>query len=169
MCSYQDWRPRALREPVEVPARQHPKRLIQGFDCPRPEISGTRLWGWIRDRYVSPEAFFGECFVANYCPLVFMEESGRNRTPDKLPSQERVALFAACDDALREIVDLLRAEVVIGIGGFAERRAREALADFRGRIGGMLHPSPASPLANRNWAAQADAALKDLGVTITFQ
>ena len=93
-----------------------------------------------------------------------MEESGRNRTPDKLPLNERVALFAACDDALREVVDLLRAEVVIGIGGFAERRAREALADFGGRIGGMLHPSPASPLANRNWAEQADAALGELGV-----
>jgi single-strand selective monofunctional uracil DNA glycosylase len=151
---------------VHKPAHEHPKRLIEGFACPRPEISGTRLWGWVRDRFGTPEAFFRECFVANYCPLVFMEASGRNRTPDKLPAHERVPLFAACDEALRQIVDALEAEVVIGVGGFAERRAREALGDFGGRIGTMLHPSPASPLANRNWAQQADEALRRLDVTV---
>ena len=93
-------------------------------------------------------------------PLVFMEASGRNRTPDKLPAHEREPLFDACDEALRAIADQLRPEIVIGIGAFAERRAREALADSGARISGMLHPSPASPLANRDWAGQADAALQ---------
>lgn len=155
-----------IEEPVRPPSSQHPKRPITGFDCPRPEISGTRLWGWIRDRFGSPDAFFRDAFVANYCPLVFMEESGRNRTPDKLPAEQRLRLFACCDDALREIVVLLEPEVVIGIGGFAEGRAREALQNCDVTIGGMLHPSPASPLANRNWAEQADAALLRLGIAI---
>ena len=149
-----------IRGSVGRPDRPHPKRLVEGFDCPRCEISGTRLWGWIRDRFGTPEAFFRDHFVANYCPLVFMEASGRNRTPDKLPAGERLPLFAACDDALREVVGVLRPEVVIGIGAFAERRAREALAAAATvRVCGMLHPSPASPLANRNWAEQADVAL----------
>jgi single-strand selective monofunctional uracil DNA glycosylase len=148
---------------VDKPRREHPKRPVDGFDCPRCEVSGTRLWGWIRNRFGTAEAFFRDHFVANYCPLVFMEASGRNRTPDKLPTAERVALFAACDEALRQTVDILRPELVIGVGGFAERRAREALPGFGGRIGVMLHPSPASPLANRNWDAQADKTLNELG------
>jgi single-strand selective monofunctional uracil DNA glycosylase len=152
-----------IRAPVGKPTLEHPRRLIQGFDCPRCEISGTRLWGWVRDRFGTPDAFFRDFFVANYCPLVFMEATARNRTPDKLPARERDPLFAACDRALRQIVRVLKPEVVVGIGGFAERRAREALAGFEGTIGGMLHPSPASPLANRDWAAQAERDLRRLG------
>jgi single-strand selective monofunctional uracil DNA glycosylase len=155
-----------ITAPVDAPLQQHPKRLIEGFDCPRAEISGTRLWGWIRDRFGSAEAFFRTGFVANYCPLVFMEASGRNRTPDKLPADERRALFAACDDALRETADVLGADVIIGVGAFAERRAREALQQSGSRIGVMLHPSPASPLANRNWPQQADKAFGAMGILI---
>ena len=151
---------------VGKPAREHPARPIEGFGCARAEISGTRLWGWARDRFGTADTFFRDFFVANYCPLVFMEESGRNRTPDKLSPGERALLFAACDEALRRIVSVLEPAVVIGVGGFAERRAREALPAFRGVIGGMLHPSPASPLANRDWPGQADAALRTLGVVL---
>jgi single-strand selective monofunctional uracil DNA glycosylase len=147
---------------VDRPRHEHPKRPVEGFACPRCEISGSRLWGWVRNRFGTADAFFRDHFIANYCPLVFMEASGRNRTPDKLPADERAPLLAACDAALREIVAVMRPEVVIGVGGFAERRAREALAGFGGRIGSMLHPSPASPLANRNWAQQADDALNRL-------
>jgi single-strand selective monofunctional uracil DNA glycosylase len=151
---------------VARPGLEHPKRTIEGFGCPRAEVSGTRLWGWVRDRFGTADAFFADFFVANYCPLVFMEASARNLTPDKLPAGERAPLFAACDDALRQIVSQLRPDVVVGVGSFAERRAREALPRFEGAIGGMLHPSPASPLANRDWARQADAALRRLGVRV---
>lgn len=149
---------------VTKPAREHPRRPVEGFDCPRGEVSGTRLWGWIRDRFGTPDAFFRDFFVANYCPLVFMEASARNRTPDKLPAAERARLLAVCDEALRDTVGLLQPAIVVGVGGFAERRAREALDGFRGTIGGILHPSPASPLANRDWARQAERQLKRLGV-----
>ena len=153
-----------ITAPVDSPAHQHPKRLIEGFECPRAEVSGTRLWGWVRDRFGSADAFFRDCFVANYCPLVFMEETGRNRTPDKLPPNERLPLFAVCDDALRAIVETLGPDIVIGVGGFAERRARDALTGFTGTIGTMLHPSPASPRANRNWPEQADRAMSNVGL-----
>jgi single-strand selective monofunctional uracil DNA glycosylase len=153
--------------PVRKPRLEHPKRLVHGFECPRPEVSGTRLWGWVRDRFGTADLFFRDFFVVNYCPLVFMEETGRNRTPDKLPAGERAALFSACDAALRQIVARLEPRVIVGVGGFAERRIREALPDFDGRIGGMLHPSPASPLANRDWPRQADRALCALGVGLS--
>lgn len=150
---------------VDAPSGAHPKRPVLGFDCPRSEVSGTRVWGWARDRFRTPERFFERFFVANYCPLAFVEESGRNRPPDKLPAAERQALFAACDEALRRVVDALRPSIVIGIGGFAEKRARAAL-DGSCRIGCILHPSPASPAANRGWAQAIEPQLAALGVEL---
>ena len=149
---------------VGKPSREHPKRPIEGFACRRSEVSGARLWGAVRAHYEKPERFFRRAFLANYCPLVFMEASGRNRTPDQLPAGERGPLLAACDAHLRRLVALLRPTHVIGIGRFAEARARAALADGDVRIGAILHPSPASPAANRDWAAQAKRELARLGV-----
>ncbi|HEX6998323.1 MAG TPA: uracil-DNA glycosylase family protein [Gammaproteobacteria bacterium] len=152
--------------PVRKPRDEHPKRPVLGFDCRRAEVSGARLWGWARDRFGTPERFFRRFFVANYCPLAFVEESGRNRTPDKLPAAEQQALFAACDEALRRIVRVLEPRIVVGVGGFAERRARAALAGSGLTIGTILHPSPASPLANRGWADAVDRQLAALGVDV---
>jgi len=148
--------------PVGRPAREHPRRPITGFACTRSEVSGTRFWGWARDRFSTADRFFDRVFVANWCPLVFMGDSGSNRTPDKLPADERIALFRACDDALAKTVETLRPKLVVGIGRFAERRAREAVGSAV-KVGSILHPSPASPAANRDWAAVADAQLRDLG------
>jgi len=147
---------------VGRPAREHPRRAVTGFDCTRSEVSGTRFWGWARDRFGSAERFFEKVFVANWCPLVFMEDSGRNCPPDKLPAAERAELFRACDDALSRVVEVLRPRLVVGIGRFAEQRARTALGS-EVSIGGILHPSPASPAANRDWAGHVDAQLRTLG------
>ncbi|HOF89337.1 MAG TPA: single-stranded DNA-binding protein, partial [Armatimonadota bacterium] len=117
-----------------------------------------------RDRWGTPEAFFARCFVANYCPLVFMEESGKNRTPDKLPAAETAALYAACDRALRAIVAIMRPRVAIGIGGFAEARLLAALAGLAIPIDRLLHPSPANPQANAGWGDFADAKFAELGL-----
>ncbi len=155
-----DWM--GIHEPVDAPAEEHPKRPIEGFACPRSEVSGRRLWGLMQDRFGSPEAFFRDHFVANYCPLVFMEESGRNRTPDKLPKGERDALFALCDAHLVETVRLLEPEILIGVGKFAEARLRHV--DSAPRILSILHPSPASPAANRDWAGPVTQALEEAGV-----
>jgi len=158
-----DWL--GIEEPLAgKPPIEHPKRPIQGFDCPRSEVSGARLWGWAKARYGSPERFFERFFVVNYCPLVFLEASGRNRTPDKLSKAEREALFAVCDRALLQVVETLRPSWVIGVGRFAEVRARSALGKSDIEVGRILHPSPASPLANRGWAEAAESELTDLGI-----
>lgn len=154
-----DWM--GIRGQVEQPAKPHPKRPVQGFDCPRSEVSGARLWGWAKARFGTPESFFERFFVVNFCPLVFMEESARNRTPDKLPADERAPLFERCRKALADSFELLAPSLVIGIGTFAEARAKEAT---EGPVGRILHPSPASPIANRGWASQAEAQLEALGV-----
>lgn len=157
-----DWL--GLAGPVHKPQHEHPARPVTGFDCKRSEVSGARLWGWAREYFGTPEKFFASFFVINYCPLVFMEESGKNRTPDKLPAKEQAPLFAACDDALRAAVELLGAKMVIGVGAFAEDQAASAFADNSTiKIGRILHPSPASPLANKGWAELAMKDLRALG------
>ena len=157
-----DWM--GLEGRVGRPAREHPKRPVLGFDVEREEVSGSRFWGWARDRFDTAERFFKHHYVANYCPLVFMEESGRNRTPDKLPVSERKRLFGLCDHALQKAVRVLQPRLIIGIGKFAEERARSAVVKPGVRIGRILHPSPASPVANSGWAQQAETQLKALGV-----
>jgi single-strand selective monofunctional uracil DNA glycosylase len=165
IASVRDWL--GIEERIDRPANEHPKRRVDGFACTRSEVSGARLWGAIADHWKTPEAFFRQHFIANYCPLVFMEESGRNRTPDKLTPDERDPLYKACDDHLRRVVSILEPEWVVGIGVFAEQRARHVLADRGLEFGRILHPSPASPKANRGWAGEAAKDLRALGLCTT--
>ena len=148
---------------VSKPAREQPKRPVLGFDCTRSEVSGARLWGWARDRFGEPERFFERHLVVNYCPLVFLAESGRSITPDKLRKAEREALFEPCDRALRRTLEITGARAIVGIGRFAEIRAAAALEGLDVPVLRMLHPSPANPAANRGWAEAADAALASAG------
>jgi len=151
---------------IQRPEHEHPKRQILGLSCPRTEVSGARLWGWAQEIFGTPSRFFSRFFIANYCPLAFLEEGGRNRTPDKLPADEKGPLFEICDSALQHTVEHLRPKIVVGIGAFAEGRARAALGDIDVAIGRILHPSPASPAANRGWAEQATKELRELGVAL---
>ena len=148
---------------VKRPATEHPKRPVMGFDCQRREVSGTRLWTWAKERFGTPERFFSRFFVANYCPLAFFETSGKNRTPDKLPAKERRGIYDLCDEALKKTVDILNPRFCIGIGAFAEQRILAAGVSDDVVVGRVLHPSPASPLANKGWAEQVDRQLEALG------
>ncbi|MDH3654824.1 MAG: single-stranded DNA-binding protein [Myxococcales bacterium] len=159
-----DWM--GIEAPVDRPADEHPKRPVLGFDCQRSEVSGSRLWGWARERFGTPELFFSRFFVLNYCPLLFIESTGRNRTPDKLATDERAALLPVCDRALRDAVEVLSPTLVVGVGAWATKRARAALGDGGPAIGTVLHPSPASPKANRGWAPQAESDLRGLGIDL---
>lgn len=162
ISAVRDWL--GIEAQVGRPSQEHPRRPIQGFACARSEVSGQRLWGLFARRYPQARAFFAEHIVMNYCPLAFLEESGRNRTPDKLPLSEREALFDACDEHLREIIETLAPEWVVGVGDFAWRRAQAIAAGRSFNVGRILHPSPASPAANRNWARVATTQLEQLGI-----
>jgi single-strand selective monofunctional uracil DNA glycosylase len=158
-----------IQAPVAKPAAEHPKRPVEGFDCQRSEVSGRRLWGLFAERFGTAGVFFGEHFVLNYCPLVWMSESGANLTPDKLSAAEMQPVEQACLAHLAEVIEILRPSFLIGIGGFAEERLRRAAensgsAGNAARIGRILHPSPASPAANRGWAEAASRQLAELGV-----
>jgi len=155
-----------IERPVGHPEHEHPKRPVLGFECEKSEVSGRRLWGLMRERFGTAAAFFEAHFVANYCPLVFMGETGRNITPDKLPADERAPLFDACDEFLRTVVLALGPRHVIGVGKFAERRAETALSSLKRapHVVTVLHPSPASPAANRDWAGAATRKLIEFGI-----
>lgn len=169
IASVRDWM--GIDAPVAQPADMHPKRPIEGFACRRAEVSGRRLWTWAGERWSSADRFFAENFVLNYCPLVWLEASGRNRTPVQLPAAEIAPVRAACDRHLARALAALAPQWAIGVGGFAERRLREVLAGGLMppgqagtiRVGQILHPSPASPAANRGWAQAVDARLLALG------
>ena len=162
IAAVRDWL--KITGPVTRPALEHPQRAITGFACTRSEVSGQRLWGLFAQRFGPAENFFADHLVINYCPLAFVEGTGRNRTPDKLPREERLRLLAACNQHLKEVLDFIHPRWVIGIGDFALKRVQEVFPKSEFRIGRILHPSPASPAANRDWAAAATAQLQDLGV-----
>lgn len=153
-----DWL--GICETVDRPKKEHPRRPVLGFDCHRSEVSGKRFWGWAKDQFDTPARFFQTFFVANYCPLMFLDHGGANITPDKLKVDERSAVENVCDEALRRLVKLLKTKSVIGIGKYAEKRAIAALADTRLSISSIPHPSPANPAANRGWAKQINALLE---------
>ncbi len=164
VAAVRDWL--GISEPVDRPGREHPKRPVEGFACSRSEVSGRRLWGLFRERFKTADRFFRDHFVVNYCPLVFMEQSARNRTPDKLPATERVSLDQACDRHLQSIVSSLQPEFVVGVGAYAEKclgRVLEA-SGHDARLARILHPSPASPAANQDWAGKATDQLQQAGV-----
>lgn len=154
----------SIEAAVGKPKVEHPKRPIEGLACSRSEVSGRRLWGLMAERYPEPTDFFADHMVVNYCPLVFMGQTGKNITPDKLPADERGPLEAACDTHLRGLVKAWEPEWVVGIGAFAEKCAQRALAGLGLKFGRILHPSPASPAANRGWAEQAERQMVELGL-----
>jgi single-strand selective monofunctional uracil DNA glycosylase len=161
VAAVRDWL--QISAPIGRPVPEHPKRPVLGWACPRSEVSGRRLWQLFAERFGRPEPFFAGHFVTNYCPLVFCEESGRNFTPDKLPAAEQARLFAACDEHLRRVLEILQPEWLVGVGGFAQARGA-AVANGKVKLGGILHPSPASPAANRGWSAAATKQLVALGI-----
>lgn len=159
VAAVRDWI--GINEPVEKPTQEHPKRPVSGFDCSRSEVSGRRLWGLFAARFPSADRFFADHFVLNYCPLVWMSATGANLTPDKLTHAERAAVESPCRDHLRAVLDILRPEHLVGIGGYAAKKLAEVTIPADDwRITQILHPSPASPAANKDWAGEVTHTLQ---------
>ena len=140
-----DWL--GINAPIGKPDCEHPKRPIVGLACTRSEVSGRRLWGYLPATY--QRGLFRDHFIVNHCPL-FMEETGAVNSGQVI--RESTPLMTASDAHLRHVVKTLEPEWLIAVGGFAEKRATTALEGLTVRIGRILHPSPASPAANRGWA-----------------
>ena len=160
-----DWM--GIEVPVESPPATHPKRPIEGFACPKVEVSGRRLWmELIAPRFATAGDFFAEGFITNYCPLVFMIASGANFTPDKFPVAVRRPLEAACDHHLRRVLEILAPEWAIGVGNYAEKNFERVVTGLSHppKVTRIIHPAPASPLANREWPENPRRALEAAGI-----
>ncbi|WP_018970634.1 uracil-DNA glycosylase family protein [Rubritalea marina] len=166
ISAVRDWM--GIEMDVLQPQNPHPKRPIEGFACKKSEVSGRRLWGLFASKYPNAEDFFREHFVTNFCPLVWMGETGRNITPDKLPKSEFTPVEEACQSYLSTIIRQLKPTHLVGVGAFAEKQlkltANKHLGDQTFQISKILHPSPASPLANKGWPDVPTQQLKDLGL-----
>ena len=158
-----DWM--GINQPVSKPSTEHPKRPIQGFACTRSEVSGRRLWGFMHRQFGTPEKFFSECYVVNYCPLIFLEDTGRNRTPDKVPAVEMAPVDKACLQHLRSVIEILDPAWLVGVGAFAEEKFRAVVKPGEPRqITKISHPSPANPAANKDWDGLVRRQLMEAGV-----
>lgn len=156
-----------IRAEVGAPAACHPKRPVDGFACPRSEVSGRRLWGLFAEIYGTAERFFEDAYVANYCPLIWMSESGANITPAQLPASQAALVDAACQEHLCRLIEVFRPQFLIGVGGYAHKQLETAarrFSDNRMTTGVLLHPSPASPIANKCWPEKPKQQLRDLGI-----
>ena len=157
-----DWM--KIQAPVGSPKKTHPKKPVLGFACTKREVSGQRLWGWARKTFRTPGRFFKRFFVINYCPLIFIENSGRNRTPDQIRVTERKPLLEICDQALSRTIEYFKPRYVVGVGKFAEQRAKTVLDEQKIKMGMIAHPSPANPQANRGWELLIEKQLSELGI-----
>jgi single-strand selective monofunctional uracil DNA glycosylase len=164
VAAVRDWL--GIRAPVKRPEIEHPRKPVQGFASMRSEVSGRRLWGLFAEEFGTPAAFFSTHFVYNYCPLLFLDGgvNGRNITPDHLSGEIRSRMEALCDQHLVRLMECTGSEHAVGVGNFAESRLRTVLASHEVRVSKILHPSPASPAANRDWAGTAKRQLKQAGI-----
>lgn len=96
-----------------------------------------------------------------------MGSTGKNITPPELKSEERKALQEVCDRYLLQAVELLGVEWVVGVGKYAEARAKKALlqgCEGRVTVVSITHPSPINPAANKDWKGLATSQLASLGL-----
>ncbi len=140
---------------VQTPALTSPYRPIEGLLCKRSEVSGRRFWGFFIDHFKTADAFLNNHFIFNYCPLAFLDKT-RNITPDKIAANEILPVLNQCDEYLRDVTEIIEPEWVVGVGKYARKKAEVALSKKFPtlRFADILHPSPASPLANKDWPGQ---------------
>ncbi|HEX7666282.1 MAG TPA: hypothetical protein VF407_17270, partial [Polyangiaceae bacterium] len=63
----------------------------------------------------------------------------------------------------REAIATMKPEYAIGVGQYATDKL-EAVLPAKIKLGTILHPSPASPAANRDWPGAAKKSLTALGL-----
>ena len=122
---------------IRKPRKECPKRPIEGLDVKRVEMSGKRIWGTVSELW-SAEEFFSFATVFNYCPLCFLDEGGRNVTPDKLTLGDRKRIYELCDRYLEDVISIIKPGILVGVGNFATDKLRHFGDDVRT----LPHPSP---------------------------
>lgn len=119
----------------------------------------------------SADKFFEIAYVHNFCPLLFLKESGKNVTPVQLKSDIKKAVSSMCLNYLSEVIKLLNPIHIIGVGKYAKDNIEKACKLYEinnVKVSVIMHPSPASPKANKGWKTIAIEQLKEIGVLNLF-
>lgn len=96
-----------------------------------------------------------------------MTSTAKNITPPQLRVLERTELLEMCDDSLCRVILLLKPQIIVGIGKFAEERANDVLKSYNVpgvTVVGIMHPSPINPAANKGWKDIVREQLETSGV-----
>lgn len=147
-----DWM--GIEADVEPVAGAHPARPILGFASTRPDPSGAKLYGWARARFGTAQRFFAGFFVTNWCPLLLLDDAGRNIPIDALGKEDRALVSPPCDAWMLEAVGALRPRLVVALGRFVHARLDALALDVPLRQ--ARHPSPANPLNNAGWGEELE-------------
>lgn len=144
---------------VQQPPSVHVKRPICGLECTIEEPSGVRIWGLFKKLAGGSLMTFGKnCFVHNFCPLIFYDKAGRNITPSELKGDYKAIIGKLCLDALDKELDLLQPEILVPIGEYINGIIKRSRHVNSLKVYKLHHPSPRA-LNNQNWPEKAEQLL----------
>ena len=135
--------------------------------CKRREVSGYRLWHFVQSHFPDPRAFTAKCLVYNLCPLYFVAKSGKNIPLNDLEISVRKQLISECCQALLEVINLFGVNQIVCLGRFVEAQVKALVKNNQMdnvKVHFLVHPSPASPLANTGWDKIARKTFERLGL-----
>ena len=143
---------------------------IQSCLSEQREESGKRLWSFLEELNETPENFFANCFIHNYCPLSFSKiaSSGKsnNVTPETIKIHDKkwaAQLEEVCDQFLEQTIRYLKCHTIVAIGRYAEKKALRIVKQMQKnavssnqqppniRVVEILHPSPSTRKSNETW------------------
>ncbi|XP_036325238.1 single-strand selective monofunctional uracil DNA glycosylase-like [Rhagoletis pomonella] len=144
---------------VQQPPSIHAKRPVSGLECNIEEPSGVRIWSLFKKLAGGSLNNFGrQCFVHNFCPLIFYDSAGHNITPSELKGDYKAKIGKACLDVLDLELDLLKTEILVVIGSYMHDMVKRSRHASSLKICKLPHPSPRS-LNNHNWPEKAEKLL----------
>lgn len=150
-----------LEMDISKPLDECPKKPVDGLKCTTVEQSGKRFWGFFKKKCGAADNFFRNAFVINYCPIAFFDRSGKNVTPNELEVSSREELEKICDEYLEKVVEMVKCEIIICVGRYAEHKVKSIFIDNSEiNILYMKHPSPQVG-SEDNWLADAHEFLID--------
>lgn len=147
---------------INKPAIECPQREVMGLDCHRSEISGKRLYEYFKKVSHTPDNFFKNTYLYNYCPLALLQRGGNNFTPSSLKGAIKKELEEYCNDSLLQVLELLKTEIIIALGVYTKKQADLILkvnCIDHIQVICMPHPSPRAK-GNENWSEKAQHVLE---------
>ena len=126
----------------------HEKHNIIGLETKRDEVSGKKLWSLMESLYKDADELFKHITVQNYCPLAFLDSSGKNIALNNV--KNRKALEELCDQYLKEYILDNNIKTAVGVGVYAFDKLNSLNLNIK--VIKVLHPSPLNPLAHKGWA-----------------